>query len=235
MIERCSWTWMKRLSPMEYLGLHLGLGLLLSLFLLGVFWFLADQVIDHHRLAKFDEEIGLYLRGEREQFPAWKTVFLGITQAGSVTTMTVIALLVGLVLLLGRHPHLAMVWLFSLAGSGLLDEGLKLVFNRDRPWFRDPTIHETTKSFPSGHSMGSIVGYGLLAYLMMRVLPRTWQRWTAAIGFGLLVLAIGFSRMFLGAHYFSDVLAGYAVGGAWLAACISGLEAVRRKRSKSAA
>ena len=83
--------------------------------------------------------------------------------------------------------------------------------------------------------MGSLIGYGLLAYFLVLLLPRTWQRILAVVVLSALVAAIGFSRIYLGAHYPSDVLGGYAVGGCWLAACISGLEMVRRHPGRTIA
>jgi undecaprenyl-diphosphatase len=223
----------RRFSPEEFLGFRLALGLLLSLALLALFGVIAHQVVGTDRLTAFDTQLGLALRDWREADPGPRAVLLVITDLGSVPIMTGLALVVALVLLIRRRRLLPLVWLFALAGGGLLDAGLKLIFDRDRPWFRDPAIVETTKSFPSGHSMGSVVGYGMLAYLLMSVLPRGWPRGVAVGVLALLVLAIGFSRVYLGAHYFSDVIGGFAVGGCWLAACISAVEAVRRRRKLS--
>jgi membrane-associated phospholipid phosphatase len=89
-------------------------------------------------------------------------------------------------------------------------------------------VVETSYSFPSGHAMESFVAYGMLAYLAVLWL-RTWEARVAVIcGAALLVVLIGFSRMYLGVHYFSDVIAGYAAGGVWLSALITGAETMRR-------
>jgi undecaprenyl-diphosphatase len=77
--------------------------------------------------------------------------------------------------------------------------------------------------------MGSITAYGLLAYLALRVLHRRWLRVGLVALLASLILAIGFSRVYLGAHYLSDVIGGFALGGAWLTACISGIEVARRR------
>jgi membrane-associated phospholipid phosphatase len=78
--------------------------------------------------------------------------------------------------------------------------------------------------------MGSFIAYGMLAYLLVLALPVRRVR-IAVVGLlaGLVVL-IGFSRIFLGAHWFSDVMGGFAAGGCWLALCISAIEMVRRRR-----
>jgi membrane-associated phospholipid phosphatase len=73
----------------------------------------------------------------------------------------------------------------------------------------------------------------LSSYFLVLVLRRAWIRLLAVSGLTLLVLAIGFSRVYLGAHYLSDVLGGYAVGGLWLTACMTAVETVRRRPRKS--
>jgi undecaprenyl-diphosphatase len=220
----------RRLAPEEYLGLHLTIGLLFCLSLLGIFSLIAHGVEDGAGLTRWDEEVDLGLHEFRETHPGVRSLFLGITQLGSVPAMTIVGLGVALWLLMQRRHLLPLVCLITLAGGGLLDAGLKLVFERDRPPFRDPAVVETTKSFPSGHSVGSAVGYGFLAYVGVRSLRSLWARVTLVAALAVLVALIGFSRIFLGAHYLSDVLGGYAVGGAWLAASISGLEVVRRRK-----
>ena len=78
--------------------------------------------------------------------------------------------------------------------------------------------------------MGSLVAYGLLAYLLLIVFRKPALRSALVLLLSAFILTIGFSRAYLGAHYVSDVLGGFAVGGAWLAACVSGIEVVRRRR-----
>ena len=133
-------------------------------------------------------------------------------------------------LLPGGQPRQALVWVLAPAIGGLLDAALKQFYNRPRPLFRDPAVFEDTLSFPSGHSLASLIAFGLLAYVLVLILPRVWMRVAVVVLLGLLVLSIGFSRAYLGAHYLTDVLGGFAVGGCWLAVCISGLETIRRRR-----
>jgi membrane-associated phospholipid phosphatase len=219
----------RRLSRDEYLGLHLTVGLVLSLALLGLFILIANSFQGEERLAQFDEVIARRLSEDRQESPGLRRLFLAVTQLGSVPALAVVALAVALFLLLRRRLVLATVWLVAVVGGGLLDSGLKEFFERERPPYRDPAITSTSKSFPSGHAMGSFIGYGLLAYLLVVRLRRPWARVAVVIGLGLLVLAIGASRLYLGAHYLSDVIGGYAVGGFWLATCISALEMLRRR------
>ena len=77
--------------------------------------------------------------------------------------------------------------------------------------------------------MVSLVLYGMMAYFVVLALKSWRARTTVVFGAALLVLLIGFSRMYLGVHYFSDVVAGFAAGGVWLSACITGIETLRRR------
>jgi undecaprenyl-diphosphatase len=86
----------------------------------------------------------------------------------------------------------------------------------------------TSYSFPSGHAMESVIMYGMLAYFGALAL-RSGRARVVVLGGMFLVLLIGFSRMFLGAHYFSDVTGGYAAGGVLLSTFIAGTETIRRR------
>jgi len=223
----------RRFSPGEYLGLYLTVGLLCSLCLLLIFAVVVHGIPRSRHLIPFDGALGLRLQAYRQASPGVRAVFITITELGSVRTLAGLTLLVALLLIVRGRWLVALVWLIAPVAGGLLDLGLKELFQRERPPFRDPFIDETTKSFPSGHSMGSLITYGLLAYVLVLGLPRAGLRILAVSGLMILVLAIGFSRIFLGAHYFSDVLGGYAVGGVWLAACIMALETIRRRPSRN--
>ena len=97
---------------------------------------------------------------------------------------------------------------------------LKQVFRRLRPQLSEPWVTEPGWSFPSGHAMGSLVAYGFLAYLLTRITPDHFPRRTAIALLAGLVLLIGFSRIYLGAHFLSDVIGGYAGAAVWLTFCI---------------
>jgi membrane-associated phospholipid phosphatase len=223
----------RRLSREEYLGLYLTMGMLASLITLGLFVGLAESIEGTGPIVQFDADVHVRMKESRDASPQVRDAFVVITNLGWVGTMTGFAVAGAIVLLLLRRGLLAFVWLFGQAGGGLLETLLKRAFERHRP--PCPDISEAVKhttSFPSGHSMGSLIGYGLLAYFVVLVLPRLWMRVVAVTLFSILVLAIGFSRVYLGAHYPTDVLGGFTVGGCWLAACISALEMIRRRPVK---
>ncbi len=219
----------RRLSSEEYLGLHLTVGLLVCLVLVGAFGFLAHAVVGERALTEFDTRIGLQLAAHRQAAPRLRQTFIVFTEIGSPEAMVCLTVLVALALLIRRRRVLALVWLLALISTAVLNLALKSVVARDRPPFRDPIIDEPTHSFPSGHSMGAVVAFGLLAYFLLLALSDRREKVLVVVVAVLLTLAIGFSRIYLGAHYFSDVVGGYTVGGAWLSVCISAIEVARRR------
>jgi membrane-associated phospholipid phosphatase len=124
-------------------------------------------------------------------------------------------------LLWRRHERaLAIAWLAALGGNALLNPALKRAFERLRPEADLSGLVAHGYSFPSGHTSGAVVAFGMAAYLGWRLLPGRWQL-PACLLAVVAVLLVGASRIWLQVHYLSDVLAGIASGGAWLALCIA--------------
>ena len=170
-----------------------------------------------------------------EEHPSLRDCFVLITHLGRVRVMAALAAL-GVVgsFLLG-YRQLALCWLLATAGGGLLNFGLKTLIDRPRPpeLLRDAAVYEKNESYPSGHAMGSMVGLGMFACAGWLAWRRRDVRALLIGGTGVLVLSIGFSRIVLRAHWFSDVVAGFAVGASWLLACIAALEWLRRRDAAS--
>src|SRR2546422_580345 len=161
--------------------------------------------------------------------PAGYAVFNAISLLGSPLVLTVLALAVALVLGVRRHWIVLGGWVAAFAGGGLLDAMLKLMIRRPRPPYAARFLPHYTWSFPSGHAMSALIGYGMLAYLLVVLWThRRSAQITIVLGAAVLIVAIGLSRLYLGVHYFSDVVGGYAAGVLWLSTCISGLEVARR-------
>jgi membrane-associated phospholipid phosphatase len=176
-------------------------------------------------LTQFDAQLAVSLHEHARANPTTVAILTTLTSLGSVKTLTAFAIAVALVMLWRGQHVLSRVWGIVFAGC-LLNGVLKSLFQRHRPQFQNPFVIEASWSFPSGHAMGSVIGYGLLAYLLWMAVPR--MRSAVVMGTVLLVSAIGFSRLYLGAHYFSDVIAGYAAGLVWLSVSISGIEMLQR-------
>ncbi|WP_437334944.1 phosphatase PAP2 family protein [Sorangium sp. So ce394] len=221
---------LRDLSASEYLVIHLGLGLALTLAAL-VFVAIAQSVSGNAWIVQVDLALARALHASSSS--AGVTALGAFTHLGSGWALTVLALVVAALLLSRRQRVLAVGWLIALAGGGLLNQALKALFARPRPLFDEPLAVAAGWSFPSGHSMGTFVTFGMLSYLGLLFL-RTLRARLALVAFALSwTVAMGFSRMYLGVHYLSDVLAGFAAGSMWLAVCISGIEVARRRPGRA--
>lgn len=209
---------------LQYLNLFLIIGLILSAGSLWLLVTLTKSVIISPSLAEFDTNIidGLYLQTN----PTARTVLHGIAVMGNEGVI-VLGVLVALLFAWRREWYYLAVWGIALAGGHLLNSLLKNIVARPRPVFENMFITEDTFSFPSGHAMTSIIVSGMLAYFLVSRVQSARQRMFVVIIAVLVALTIGSSRLFLGLHYFSDVLAGFVAGGIWLATCVITLEALR--------
>jgi undecaprenyl-diphosphatase len=139
----------------------------------------------------------------------------GVTQLGDWTAvLPAVLILLGIFSSRGAKDYVRLL-LLTMIGAVVLDSALKLVFRRARP---DPFFiaKPPSYSFPSGHSLVSLCFYGLVAGMLSLRLEKRWQRvvvWAAA---ALVVGMIGLSRIYLGVHWPSDVLAGYAAAIVWM-------------------
>lgn len=118
-----------------------------------------------------------------------------------------------------------------MAGNGALNIALKQVFGRIRPTHLEGFGLAQGFSFPSGHSSGSVVAYGMLAYLALRLLPARWHL-PALMAAVALAFTVAVSRVFLRVHFASDVAAGIASGATWLAVCITSIELAQWDRQR---
>lgn len=179
-----------------------------------------------HLLAEFHEEIAepflTYLDLRIQTFvhgytsPGLTSVMLGLTWIGSPTVMFPAAALIALWLWWRRLHRDAVTFVTAMVGAIILIGVLKLYFHRARPDVSWAFTEEHSFSFPSGHSMVAVVLYGILVFLRFRHLHRLWERVAVSVVAVGLILGIGLSRIYLGAHYPSDVAAGYLVGCCWL-------------------
>jgi membrane-associated phospholipid phosphatase len=152
-----------------------------------------------------------------------------ISDSGSALVWQVVLALVVVWLLWRRLPRLALFVVVSAAGSSLLNALVKTAVHRLRPVVTDPVAHEPGLSFPSGHAQAAVVGYGILLLIFLPSLKGGWRRTATTVAAGM-VLAIGFSRVALGVHYVSDVVGGFVLGAAWLAALTAAFNATGVER-----
>ena len=183
-------------------------------------------------LAEWDRVFSERLHEHGRTSPGLVRYFHAFTFLASTRMLFFEATLVALVLAVRRHWRLALVWMISLCSGYLLVHIMKAVVARPRPVFPDPFEWPTNASFPSGHTAGAALVFGLLAYLLARYWPN--RRWTSYWVCGLFILAIAFSRLYLGAHWFSDVLGGIVFALAWNLIAIAVMERIPSAEATSA-
>lgn len=165
----------------------------------------------------------------RHATPSGMAVGLTVSRVGSPLAMTVLAFAGALLLATLEEWIVLGGWVMAFGGAGVLDHWLKILVHRPRPAYATALLHHPTWSFPSGHAMGALVGYGMLAYVVVLLTGASGKRRTLIVtSAAVLITVIGLSRLYLGVHYLSDVIGGYAVGSTWLALCIWGVETSRR-------
>jgi undecaprenyl-diphosphatase len=216
-VARQAVNWIRR---QEGLVLFVALTVVVALF---VFARVTDEMLEGGT-RDFDEWLLRSLRSpdqpERPIGPAWLIeVTSDITALGGRTMLVLVIVLVLGYLLLDRKFGAMWLVIAASAGGGLLSTGLKYVVDRDRPDVVPHIVSVTSPSFPSGHSMLAAVVYLTLGALLARFGERRRVR-TYFIAVALLLTGlIGSSRVYLGVHYPTDVLAGWALGLAWALLC----------------
>ncbi len=215
-----------RLPIVGQITLPLALGLLASLLCVGIFAKIANEVIEQDTLVLIDIALANELHG---QATPETIIFYRVLSMIGMQGLLVIGGLTALYFVLKKQRLSLLVWLAALIGGFLLNTLFKALFARARPVFADPIAVLNSYSFPSGHAMLSLITIGMLTYFLWSRLASFYAR-AFAVTFGiLLILMIGISRMALGVHFLSDVLAGYAAGGVWLLGCIAAAERFERK------
>lgn len=166
--------------------------------------------------------------------PALDSAMLDITVLGTSTVVMMIVCIAALFLTLTRHKYSALLLLVATVGGMLLDTILKLQFGRPRPHIFTWGTHASMSSFPSGHAMSATIVYSTVAYLAARLQKRRWARLLTLFAAAVVIALIALSRVYLGVHYPSDVLAGAIIGLAWAAFCMATLEAIQRFTKREA-
>lgn len=217
----------RRFSPDVYLGLHLTVGLLASILFIWLFGIITDEVLEYDALVMVDHWITEHISFMRSTL-ADRTM-VAVTRFGGRDVLPLGAVAaIGLFLAMRRYI-LAAGFLIANAGGYLLVIILKATFQRERPFTEYAHLEVRGFSYPSGHAMMAVIFYGMLAYFLIRAVDSRRLRVFIVCAAALIVIMIGFSRIYLGVHYISDVAAGFAGGLSWLSVCITGLEVYRTK------
>ena len=210
-------TWLGRHVPKVWVGPITDGPLIAALavaLIAGVWAFFAllEDVVMDDPIMGIDTPVYLFLQHVRQA--SADTIMVGMTELGDSLVVIPVSTAAVLILLAFMRWRAAAFVLVATAGASAFVGGLKEVIHRPRPVsIYDGLAHY---SFPSGHAAMSAVLYGFLAFLLAYGAPPAWRRIIAFAALSLIVL-ISFSRVYLGAHWLSDVLAGLAFAAAWVA------------------
>ena len=188
-----------------------------------VFMKAASEVVEGDTLA-VDRAIvvGLRVPGDlgRPLGPDWlREAMIDVTSLGSTTVLTLVTVLAVGFLLIARKPALSLFTAVAIAGGALLETTLKAIYARTRPDVVEQLVGVHSNSFPSGHATNSAIVYLTLAVLIARTTNNRAVRVYLISSAILLTLVVGCSRVYLGVHWPTDVMAGWGVGGVWAALC----------------
>lgn len=215
-------------QPEKRFGVRIILLAVALVLVAGPFGFLVSQVTGKGSLVRSDASLATRLHRWALAGSGRVSVLKGITFFGSGPWLAVLVVIVALTLFVRRRPRLGVFLVVTAALGGIIDTIVKEWVGRPRPAFTHPIVVESGKSFPSGHAMSSTFVYGALVLIALPLFARRSRAVPVALAVAL-VLAIGFTRLALGAHFLTDVLGGYALGLAWLCVSTAAFTAWRRE------
>lgn len=214
-----------RFSAEGYLGLHLTIGVVLIL-LFG-WWFSEIARMLGPSTPPIDEQVTSWF--QQHASTGLTSAAEAISFFGSVSFLTGASIAIAVVFAQLRASDRVCEIAMTMLGGALLNVVLKHLFHRHRPILENPLVTLSSYGFPSGHTMGATLLYGLLALIAARTIRWRWRALPFLVAAAVVIL-IGTSRIYLGAHYLTDVLAAVAAGVVWLAFTWTALETFRKRR-----
>lgn len=216
-----------RFAQGEYFALHLAIGFTVSLIAIGIFASITEGLVDTSPLTRFDVTVAARL-GDIAG-PTTRGVFAVLSKLGGRGLMTLLLFGGGFVYAIRRQGIELAGWCAAFLGGALLDATLRFVVRRSELPFADVVLLDWSTGLASGHALGVIVGYGMLAYLVCSFIRSPAARTMVIVLAIALVSSITVARLFLGQHYVSDASAGLAAGLLWLATSITGIEIAKQR------
>lgn len=208
------------------LGLVIILGAVVAFAGTWAFAEIADAIQDGDAIQRFDDAIMVWISEHR--IPLLEAFLIELTVLGSWVVIAVVVGVVSLFLGIFHRRWSVILLLVSSAGGVVITQLLKFGFDRERPQLFEWADHVVTSSFPSGHAASAAIAYGTIAYLVARLHESALVRALILVITTLTILMVAASRLYLGVHYPSDVVAGLLIGLAWAAFCMAALEATQR-------
>jgi len=219
----------RQTRTVRHFSLYAVVALIIGAISLYAFISLAGGVVTNEGLAESDKQIADTIHAAA--MPTGITLFTNISLLGN-EAVWVISAAVLLYFGLRRQWATVLLWIFTVGIGQLLNIVLKLTFNRARPVFSNAFVNAVGFSFPSGHAMWSAITYSLLAYILIIHTASLARRILIVTVCVLIVLLVGLSRIYLGAHYLSDVLAGFAAGALWVVISTAAFRLARRAANR---
>jgi undecaprenyl-diphosphatase len=210
-----------------YLAFHILIGFAVSLAVIGVFASITEGLVESSPLTRFDVVVAGRLR--ESAAPEALRMFDFVSRLGGRGAMTILLFGGGFVYALRRKGLELSGWCAAFIGGSALDATLRFVVRRSELPFADIVLLDWGIGLASGHLLGVLVGYGMLAYLVCSFIRNAAARSLIVVFATALISAIAISRLYLGQHYLSDASAGAAAGLLWLTTCISGIEIARQR------
>jgi undecaprenyl-diphosphatase len=216
--------------PERKAGTVLLLALAAAIVALVLFAWLAGEVFAGGTAA-FDAMVRRLVH--QEASPSLTRIMRFFTELGEVRSLVVLGAGVLAALLASGMPRAAWLFGITMAGAGALNATLKLAFRRTRPEAFFGTALPDSYSFPSGHALLSVCFFGFIAAVLTSRLRNRAAQFAVWAATCVTVLLIGFSRIYLGVHYPTDVVAGYAAAVFWVGAVVWGDHLLRRRRIRT--
>jgi undecaprenyl-diphosphatase len=204
----------------------------LAVALVGIpFGFLLHQVTTDGPLTALDDSAARWLNARIQGEDGVVALLQAVSFTGKPIFLVFAIGIPGVWVLRHGGTKLAIFLAVTCLGGGVVDTIVKVAVGRPRPEVDEPIVEAFGNSFPSGHSMQAVVCYGALLLVFLPLIDGRTRHLSIGAYVGL-VIAIGVSRLALGVHFISDVLGGYVLGAAWLAASVAAFEIWREERGK---
>ena len=209
-------------------GLYLTVGFLACLVVVVLFAALADSIVDLHGQTRLDQQVTAAI--EDFHGPARDRAARAVTFFGGQSFLIPSTVVVAAALALRGRRVSAVLFAGVVLGGLLLEVALKIVYHRARPALWPALVTEKTYSFPSGHATMATLFYGGVAAVVLHLSRKPVVRGAALATATLVILSVAYSRVYLGAHWTTDVVAGILIGLFWVIVCATGTEYIARRR-----
>jgi membrane-associated phospholipid phosphatase len=216
------------LRPYQRYGIRVVLFAIAVVVLLGPLGLLVTELTSNERLEDLDLSAAIEFHPVVEDSPGLVFALEVISFIGSPPWFYLLLGGSAIYLWFKKRRRLSVFIVVTGLMGGVVDTAVKVWVDRPRPHIEDPVATAPENAFPSGHTMMSTIGYGVLLLVFMPLVPRR-LRVPAAIGAFLLVWGIGLARLMLGVHFITDVVGGFLLGLAWLVASVVAFRSWRRE------